>query len=349
MVAQAQPVASGLPADVAVDWLQRPDAAITRAEAGGVAAGGRLYVFGGQYSGIKQTARSDRFDPATDTWTRLADLPELITHAPIVADGQTLWILGGYVGFEKKDSSPRVWKYDIPTNTYSAGPPLPAPRGAGGAAIVGRQLHYLGGAVRQDSTGAPVTDAAEHWVLELDGGTTWIPSAPLPAPRNHVGTAVLGGEIYLVGGQFGEFERTTPQVRVDAFDTSTGTWSRKADLPVARGHIGASTFVSDGRIITLGGSVAGGQASRTLFQYTPGTNTWTTRTDLPEGLRSPVADVVGDEVIVSGGRNSVGPTLTTWSGRWSSPPNGARARGRPTRPASPATRWWSGSSSPHGR
>ncbi|PTL72416.1 hypothetical protein C1I63_05840 [Rathayibacter caricis DSM 15933] len=307
-------VSAAAVAPATITWLQRASAAIARAEAGGVAVGGKLYVFGGQFSGVTQTLRSDRYDPATNSWTRLRDLPELITHAPVVADGTTLWILGGYVGLDKKDSSRRVWKYDIPTDTYTAGPALPAARGGGGAAIVGRQLHYLTGAVRQDSTGASTVDHPDHWVLNLDGGTTWTASTPVPNPRNHVGTVVLGSKIYVIGGQHRENESGTPQVQVDAFDVVTKTWTRRADLPVARGHISASTFAWNGKVLVLGGSEAGAVSSRTLYEYDPATNAWITRTSLPEALKSPVADLIDGKIIVSGGRTASGATTKTWSG-----------------------------------
>ena len=313
-MASARPTAPAIPTGATITWVQKASAAITRAEAGGVAYKGELFVFGGQYTGITQTLRSDRYNPTSDTWTRIRDLPELITHAPVVADGSTLWILGGYVGLNQKDSSPRVWKYDTVTDTYSPGPPLPAARGAGGAVVVGRQLHYFTGAVRMDSTGAQVQDFPDHWVLNLDGGTTWTTSTPVPNPRNHVGTVLLNGRVYLIGGQHSEAEAHTPQVEVDAFDVATGTWTRVADLPVARGHISASSFAWNGKILVVGGSTLGATASKTLHEYDPATNVWTTRTNLPEALRSPVSDLIDGRIVVSGGRTVTGPSAKTWSG-----------------------------------
>jgi hypothetical protein len=91
------------------------------------------------------TTRSDTYDPATNAWTRIADLPEPITHAPVVVDGNIAYLLGGFVGDAPGPSTDHVWKYDTATNTWSEGPPLPERRGAGGGAIVGRTIHYFGG------------------------------------------------------------------------------------------------------------------------------------------------------------------------------------------------------------
>ncbi|MCW2621249.1 MAG: Kelch repeat-containing protein [Frankiales bacterium] len=315
-----RPAAPAAPTGATLTWTSKAAAAIARAEAGAAISHGLVYVFGGQYSGTTQTLRSDRYDPGTDTWTRIRDLPELVTHAPVVADGTTLWILGGYVGLTKKDTSSRVWKYDTLTDTYTAGPPLPAPRGAGGAVLVGRQLHYFTGAVRTDSVGGPTVDHADHWVLDLDGDGTWLSSVPVPNPRNHTGVAALGDTVYLVGGQHGENEATAPQKEVDALDLTTGTWRRVADLPVPRGHISASTFVWNGKVLALGASVLGALPSSTVYEYDPVTDAWTTRTNLMEAVRSPIAVLFDDKILVSGGRAAAGPTARTWSGSLTPPP-----------------------------
>jgi N-acetylneuraminic acid mutarotase len=311
---QVRPVAPDAPSGDPITWATRAAAAIGRAEASGTASGGRLYVFGGQYDGVKQTARSDVYDPATDTWERLPDLPELITHAPVVDVDGELWLLGGYLGLEKKDSTAHVWIYDRTSRTYRAGPPLPAPRGAGGAALVGRQLHYFGGAVRKDSTGAETEDFADHWVLDVEAGTGWTVSVPVPNPRNHVAAVALGTDVYLIGGQHGEFEKASPQTQVDAYSTTSGTWRRVADLPVARGHISASAFVLDGRIVAVGGSTVGAEESDTVYEYDPGGDSWRTRTRLPAARKSPVAHEFGGDVVVSGGRDAGVATTTTWRG-----------------------------------
>jgi N-acetylneuraminic acid mutarotase len=315
----ATPMAPAAPSGNPITWLTKASAAIARAEAGGVAVGNQLYVFGGQggASGISQFIRSDRYDPATDTWTQIRDLPEPVTHAPVVADGNTLWIIGGYLGVEQKDSTTHVWKYDIPTDTYSPGPPLPAPRGGGGAALAGRELHYFSGANRRDSAGGETIDYPDHWVLNLDGGMSWTPSTPTPNPRNHLAAVHLNGTIYVIGGQHGPYEGTAPQQEVDAYDVASQTWTRKADLPVPRGHISASAFVWNGKIVTLGGSVVGhsaGLPSNTFYEYDPANDAWRTRTPLPGMRKSPVADLINDKFVVTGGRSSSGPTTTSWVG-----------------------------------
>ncbi|MBC8163707.1 MAG: hypothetical protein H7Z42_21070 [Roseiflexaceae bacterium] len=305
-------------------WETMAASPLTRSEAQGLAVGGKLYVFGGFYTDrLQATTRSDAYNPATNTWTRIADMPEALTHAAVAADGARVYVIGGYVGDNPGPSTPHVWVYNITTNTWAAGPALPRERGAGAAAIVGRKLYFFGGATRPAGTKI-TTDQADHYVLDLDGGTTWQRAAALLNPRNHLGGVALQNKIYAIGGQHGQAEATTAQAQVDVYDPATDRWTRIADLPLARGHINASTFVVyQGRLLIVGGSTNGGSSglsSSAVSLYDPVTNTWLALPALPGGRKTPVAGVIGDQLIVTTGAGSSATTTTTWrgilSGRW---------------------------------
>lgn len=298
-------------------WRTQAPAPQARFEAQGAAVNGKLYVLGGFYasSPIRATRRSDVYDPATNTWQRIADMPETITHAAQAVDGETIYLVGGYVGDHPGPSTARVWKYNTRTNTWSAGPSLPAARGAGAAVRVGRNLHFFGGATRTAGT-TDDTDRANHYVLALDGGTQWTSATALPNPRNHLAGVALDGKLYAIGGQYRHDEGTTNQNQVDVYDPATKTWTRAANLPVPRGHITASTFVMDGRIIVIGGSVnngSSGAASADVTAYDPQANLWLKLPSLPSGRKTPVADLIGGRIVVATG-NGGGATSTTWSG-----------------------------------
>jgi len=263
--------------------------------------GGRLFVFGGFHSDVtyETTARSDAYDAAGNSWQRVADMPVEITHAPAVVDGTTIWLLGGYVGDHPGAATSQVWKYDVVGGRWSTGPPLPAARGAGGAAIVGRALHFFGGTSRSGSNGDP--DQGDHWVLALDGGTTWQPRAPLPNPRNHLAGVGLGGLVYAIGGQHGENETTGNQQQVDAYDPASDRWVPRAPLLAPRGHISASAVVVGDRIVVIGGTEQGDRASGAIDVYDPAANAWTSMGVLPDTRKTPVAGLLGTELYVATG------------------------------------------------
>ncbi len=302
------PPSSGDPS--AFSWDTKANAPIGRSEAQGAAVNGKIYVFGGFSSGWTTTAQSDVLDTATNTWSRLPDMPEELTHAAVVVDGTTIWLLGGYVGDHPGPSTRNVWKFDTVTKTWTRGPALPAPRGAGGASIVGRQLYFFSGTSRvAGSTADP--DESTTWAINLDGGTTWTAKAPMPNPRNHVAAATVGGKAYAIGGQHNENESSGLQSDVHRYDPVTNTWQKVANLPVARSH--AVAVVRDGQIVLVGGTLPGDVPSNDVTSYSPAENVWAKLPSLPSGRKTPVAGIVGGSVWVTGGSHSV----STWSGRFS--------------------------------
>jgi N-acetylneuraminic acid mutarotase len=321
--------ASSVPA---IDWKTVAPSPAVRAESLGRVVNGKLYVMGGLTNDstgkIIAMTRCDVYDPTTDTWTQLADEPEAITHAGVVVDGSDIWFVGGYIGDHPGPGSAHVWKYDTLTNTWTAGPDLPAARGAGAAAIVDRKLHFFGG---MDETRA--TDEADHWVLDLTPPPppvvdpenpdapvepppppTWTTAAPLPNARNHVAAGSLDGKIYVLGGQHAQESAQDAQSEVDCYDPATDTWTRLADLPSPRSHVNASTFVMNGKIIVLGGENGYNLPQSTIYSYDPATNPWTLIGLLPANRSTSVAGVLPDGRIITSTGNTPNPSVATWIG-----------------------------------
>ncbi|PAP76670.1 hypothetical protein BSZ37_09565 [Rubrivirga marina] len=74
---------------------------------------------------------------------------------------------------------------------------------------------------------------------------TWTPRAPMPRPVTHVGTAVVGREVWFVGG----FEGDNPGSAVKAvqvYDTGTDTWRVGPPLPARRA---SGTLAAVGRTL----------------------------------------------------------------------------------------------------
>jgi N-acetylneuraminic acid mutarotase len=291
---------------------------------------GRLLVFGG-WTGpdLRATRRVDAYDPALDRWTRLADLPEPITHVVPVCDGRTIWFVGGFRGDKGRYVTiDHVWKYDVDADTWSPGPPLPAPRSGGGTVRIGRTLHYYGGYGPDLETGS-----GRHWSLALDDARGWVERAPMPIPRGHLSGTVVSGVAYAIGG---EIRHDQSDVRyVHAYDPARDAWRRVADLPTPRSHIEPSTIVLGDRIVVMGGcDNAGWRAlehlersrwgavlarvpERLWFRLIPSLrrcyavdevtvydvarDRWSRLPRLPERLLAPTAALVGDRLIVTGG------------------------------------------------
>ena len=94
-------------------WQEAEPHPIERFESGGLTAFGKLWVMGGFGRWTTQASpRADVYDPATDTWTRIADIPETVHHSATVVDGTDIWLIGGFIGNNPGPATSSVWVYD---------------------------------------------------------------------------------------------------------------------------------------------------------------------------------------------------------------------------------------------
>lgn len=286
-------VGSAPPTKYVFKGSARPPYATDEAESGVV--GSVLYLFGGfNLNGRKYlyepTARSFAYDSRSGKWHTIQAMPQALSHAGISSDGvQFIYYAGGYhsptgATADAFTAISSVWRYDTVNNTYLQLPDLPAPRGAGGMALAGTSLFYFGG-----TDSGRTRDSGDAWKLDLtDPLSTWVPIAPLPNPRNHMGWGVIDGEVYVVGGMHLTVA-STAQNELDRYDPATDTWTQLAPLPFARDHVMDSTFTDVyGRLVVVGGWGKGGY-SGLVSAYTPATNTWVNLTNLPIARTSSTA------------------------------------------------------------
>ncbi len=298
-----------------VTWSNITDSPIARDEGQVIAVGKNLYAFGGfDDPAFDSATRSDVYDTTTNTWTRLADMPEAISHAGTVYDSatNTIWMLGGFVGPENAPAINHVWKYSITSNTWTAGPAMPSGTGAEAVVLVGRTIHVISGLTRNSSNAFVNTN--EHWTMSLDNPGVWSNAAAMPTPRNHAGFVTLNGLIYVVGGQDVKNETTGNSAAMEVYNPATDSWTRLASLPQGRSHLMTSTLVYKGKILVIGGETNGVPARTDTLQYDPITNTWVTLTNitLPAARKAPNAAIFDDLLIVFGGQTS-NPLANGWS------------------------------------
>ncbi|MDQ3459175.1 MAG: GDSL-type esterase/lipase family protein [Deinococcota bacterium] len=285
-------------------WTERKASPRGVTEAQGAVVDGRLYVFGGYTSWFPfcTTTEARVYDPADDTWTRLAAMPEPWSHGGTAVDGRTIYLAGSYLNEPNctlaEVATTTVYSYDVGGDRWHDDlPPLPQPRGSGGFVRLGRNLHFFGG------TDTARVDKGDHWVLSLDDPTAWTAAAPLPNPRSHMGATVLNGKIYAVGGQHSYEEKASMQRSVHVYDPTSDLWTELAPLPAPLSHTSASTFVLDGRIVVAGGERSHDKPVAEVLAYDPAKDEWRALSPLPAERRAGVAGVVGGKVVYSGGHN----------------------------------------------
>lgn len=176
-------------------WTTRAPMPTARAGGGVAVVEGRLYVAGGRPPRGSDFAA---YDPAADRWEVLPALPTQRNHVGMVSIGRRVYVVGGRTGagFETPTLD-RVEVYDVATGQWSAGPPLPKPRGGVNAIQAHGYLHVFGGEGNPAAANGVFPD---HDVLDPVRGT-WYRLPDMPVPVHGVtGAAFLNGLIHLPGG-----------------------------------------------------------------------------------------------------------------------------------------------------
>lgn len=300
-------------------WTTKSNALKKRAECPSILYKGKIYIFGGfgEHPDVELT--NEVYDPSLDKWSQLASFPigQHVTHQGAVLVDDKIWHIGGRTVDNRGPITSQVLLYDISNDKWTTGPELkdPAtgkalPMGGGGAALIGRTIHVFGGF----SANICIDQSSYHLTLDVDKwladpqNTSWENKrTPMPIPRNHVNTVVLGGKIYALGGQFGHDCDGADQVYCHVYDPLTDAWTRISDLPAARSHSEGGTFVSDGKLYMVGGQGPTGSGVNTVLVLDPSANnglgTWSNAThlQLPGSYYGISSKIVGSSFIISHG------------------------------------------------
>jgi adhesin/invasin len=175
-------------------WTPRAPMPTPRADFGVSVVNGIIYTIGGASATSRSVGTVEAYDPATDTWTTKAPMPTPRLLLGAAEAGGIIYAIGG-------SSDAAFWMatveaYDPASDTWTPRAPLPTPRfGLGVAAIAGR-VYALGGYTPLDNY-ANLTPILEAY----DPATNrWTSKPEMLEGRVYMGTAVLQGLLYVVGG-----------------------------------------------------------------------------------------------------------------------------------------------------
>jgi len=266
-------------------WGKAPPLPTPRAAHAVVVAAGAIHVLGGPGSD-----RVDHFDGRR--WTLETHLPDGIVNAPVaVALGTKIYVLGGFLGSTNL-ATDKAWAFDTSTRTWSAAPPLPAPRGGAAAVVLDGRIHVLGG-------GNDVSTLAGHSVFDPSSGT-WSEAAALPRSEGSPAAVVLDGKIYAIGGRSGSNDFGDTYI----YDPATDTWSTGPEIP-PRGTAGAAVW--RGAIYVFGGeSQSSGSVLRDVLRLAPGENAWRRVDSMPTARNYARSVVYHGRIYVVGGSERAG-------------------------------------------
>jgi N-acetylneuraminic acid mutarotase len=218
--------------------------------------GANIYAFGGNTAGGAQHAEAYRYDPITNTWTALTSMPtgpDYLFHAEYGNNGN-IYVMGGVNG----GTLNRI--YDIATNTWSAGAPVPEFVYDHGHAYYNGKVYVIGGAV-----GGAVQSSAVY-AYDVASNTWSAPLAPLPQAEINMATAAINGKIYVANGQHCDGNFCNAINNLFIYDIAGNSWTSGPPSPLASNYP-AGTAIG-GKLYMIGG------AGPNTYLYDPVDNSW---------------------------------------------------------------------------
>lgn len=136
---------------------------------------------------------------------------------------------------------------------------------------------------------------------------TWQQAKPAPTARTEVTAAVLGGEIYVIGGfaplRFGNLLKLSVSDAVEVYHPARDRWRMAALLPKALHH--AASVSTGERLFVVGGFTPSltsvWNPVNTVFEYLPADNRWVERRPMPTARGALAAAVLDGKIYALGG------------------------------------------------
>ena len=188
---------------------------------------------------------------------------------------------------------------DVVENTWTTKAPMNQARNNLGVAVVNGKIFAIGGLNHSQS----FLGTNEMYDPETDN---WVSKTPMPTPRSQFAISVYQNKIYVTGGLLKEpfVDRVRVSDANEVYDPSTDTWEAKASMPTPRSGLTAS--IVKGKIYLLGGGqefpYPNWRPSSINEVYDPETDTWATKTSMPQRVFLAASVVVNEKIHVLGGQ-----------------------------------------------
>ena len=265
-------------------WVEIAPMNIARSEHPGVALAGDVVVAGGFIEvGVGRTSVTDTveaYDPDSDSWRDLAQLPAPVHHGVAAAVGDRLFVMGGY----SAAGDPLTTMWELVDDQWIERAPLPGPVAAGAAVATDDSIYVVGG--------TPGGGLSRYDIA----GDSW---SELPEPgeqREHVAAVAFEGEIWAIAGRWlGEISNT-----IEIYDPESESWRLGPSLNEARSGFGAS--IIEGAIVVAGGEVfSPDEALSSVELFDARSGEWSFIVPLPHGLHGNPLIAVGSDLYLPGG------------------------------------------------
>ena len=289
-------LACSTPPDSLAQWTTARRLPEPLLEARAAVLRGHIYVAGGIDEKGQPSSHVYRYDPGSDSWERVADLPAPRHHMPLVATGDSLLLaIGGFSGKEFH-AERTVWAYQPARNTWTSRSPVPRPRAASAAVAVGGTVVVLGGLERLVDGGM-----ADLTPIYEPASDQWHMGWPILTKRDHLTADVVRDIVYVIGGRLLNPDHNL--ATLETYEVAHDKWGQKAPMLEPAGALGSA--VLDGKIHTFGG-----ESRYAVFNdhevYDPAKNEWSEAAPLPTARHGAAVAALDGKIYVIGGGTKPG-------------------------------------------
>jgi N-acetylneuraminic acid mutarotase len=258
-----------------------------------------------------------RFHFSQNTWTALAPVPDLnngeasAVYAPNV---NKLFVFGGEeITFATVVNTTRI--YDIATDTWSTGAPMPDIRAFMASGYFNGKIYLVAGY----NSGNVDPSFGQVWEYDPVANTFNTSRTSMPATLGGPGFGVINGHFYVAGGR--DINNTNLSTLYD-YDIAADTWTQRANLPTGI-NVPGSAVIGGKLWVFGGGDPFGGSAAvpskrhtqipdttNILQIYDPVTDSWTTGPSLNTVRSFPSGTDIGNVAVAVGGYDGI-QTITS--------------------------------------
>lgn len=220
-----------------------------------------------------------KYNALTNTYTQLADIPNVSMAYGAVAINTDIYLLGG-----GEDGINNV-KYDTLTNTYTQLENIPYSNirngfYQGSAVVIGTDIYILGGGGDNGKNNIKYDTLANTYTRLND----------LPKEFRSGSAVAVNNDIYILGGSNDKSNYK--------YDILTAEYTKLTDLP---------NYFSDGSAVAIDADIylLGGSGFMTNYKYNPITDTYTQLENVPFDSDEGTSVAVGTDIHIVGGKNPI--------------------------------------------
>jgi len=304
---------------VAAEWQTQSEMPTPRQEIYADVANGVVYVAGGILNDIVTTSAAfEAFNAKQNSWSKLSPLPVPRHHiTPTVIAGK-VYAMGGFDGpYPEWAMKSDMFIYDIDSDSWQQGKPLPEAVGEHVALAVNGKVHVIGGRVRPAYAANhfdAYVDSTVHYIYDPQK-QEWTKGKAALTARNSAAAAVIDGLIYVVGGRHNVVQKDGTQLQqnlsnLEVYNPINDEWKTLAPLPESLGGNAAASV--KGKLHVFGGEQWAPEKKvfPSAWIYDPVKDEWQKTVDMITARHGLAAAAVGDVIYTIGGCTVVGGGAT---------------------------------------